>query len=389
VSEDQHEEKVGAAALLPAPTIEQQSLIDDVARIYLQHGKWPTWQWLDETVERGGLDATSILATLPRTGSYGYGYLRQLNPSPQPLSEVRLTIAGLSKVENAKERVSAFIKFVGVIGTLRSKVILDPFGQDQPMIAKSDVLSVIFPSMAVGEELLELLTGEPPLWNSQVMQQDESGWILLYVPPGTRRFAGVNSTEHYFKVFSEFLVTTEEPVDDTFVSPFMLPASIDYLDAVWQNRFQQPLVVPPGVERSARLAFTASNVEEADSRLSALAELLKNLNVPGTPGVDGHPLKRMKAFLLEALPSEAHGRVTYAIEILDAARGMRVGGQHYGVSPRTIAACAQLGIAYPVSDWSAAWARIQSKATAAVDAIRDEIQASQQIESAWVFRRLV
>jgi hypothetical protein len=380
VSEDQHEVKAaGVAGMLPAPTTEQQSLIDAVARIYLEHGKWPTWQWLDETLERDGRDATSILASFPRTGSYGYGYLRQLNPSPQPLSEVRLTVAGLSEVENAKVRISAFIKFVGVLGTLRSKVILDPFGQDQPMISKSDVLSAIFPSMAVGEELLELLTGEPPLWNSIVMQQDESGWILLYVPPGTRRFAGVNSTERYFEVISEFLVTKEEHLDDTFVSPFMLPASIDYLDAVWQNRFQQPLVVPPGVERSARLAFTASNVEEADSRLSALAELLKNLNVPGAPGVDGHPLKRMKAFLLEALPSEAHDRVTYAIEILDAARRMRVGGQHYEVSPMTIAACAQLDIAYPVSDWSAAWARIQSKAAAAVDAIRDEIQASQPI----------
>ena len=377
MSEYQHEEKVGVATLFPAPTTEQQSLIDAVARIYLELGKWPTWQWLDETLERDGLDATSILASLPRTGSYGYGYLRPLNPSPQALNPVRLTVAGLSQVENAKVRISTFVKFVGVLGTLRSKIILDPFGQDQPTIAKSDVLSAIVPSIAVGEELLELLSGEPPLWNSVVTQQDELGWTLLYVPPGTRRFAVVNSTEDYFEVLSEFLVTKEERLTDTFLSPFTLPASIDYLDAVWQNRFQKSLVVPPGVERSARLAFTASNVEEADSRLSALAELLKNLKVPGTSGVDGHPLKRMKSFLLEQLPSEAHDRVTYAIDILDAARKMRVGGQHYGVSPSTITACAQLNIAYPVSDWSEAWSRIQSKATAAVDAIRDEIQASQ------------
>jgi hypothetical protein len=299
VSENQHEEEAGVSALFPAPTTEQQSLIDAVARIYLEHGEWPTWQWLDETLERDGLDATSILASLPRTGSYGYGYLRQLNPSPQPLSAVRLTVAGLSQVENAKVRISTFVRFVGVLGTLRSKIVLDPFGQEQPTIAKSDVLSLIYPSTAVGEELLELLSGEPPLWNSVMTQQDDSGWILLYVPPGTRRFAGVKSTDDYFEAFSEFLVSKEERLVDTFVSPFMLPASLDYLDAVWQNRFQKPLVVPPGVERSARLAFTASNVEEADSRLSALAELLKNLKIPSTPGVDGHPLKRMKAFLLE------------------------------------------------------------------------------------------
>jgi hypothetical protein len=66
----------------------------------------------------------------------------------------------------------------------------------------------------------------------------------------------------------------------------------------------------------------------------------------------------------------------HAIDILDAARKMRTGGQHYGVSQATIDACAQLNIPYPVSDWSEAWSRIQSKVTGAIDAIRDEIQAS-------------
>jgi hypothetical protein len=377
MAEDQEEEKTGVAALFPSPTTEQQALLDAVARIYLEHEKWPTWQWLNEMLERDGFEATSILASFPRTTSYGYSYLRAINPSPQPLEKVRLTVAGLSQVQDARVRVSAFIKFVGVLGTLRSKIILDPFGEIQPTIDRREVLSFIFPSIAVGEELLELLAGEPPLWNSQVMHQTDSGWSLLYVPPLTRRFAGVNTIDGYFEVFSRFLAAEEERPDETLLSPFTLPASIDFLDAVWQNRFHKPLVVPPGVERSARLAFTATTIEEADSRLSALAELLKNLAVPGTPGVDGHPLERMKAFLLGRLPSEASERVTNAIDVLDAARRMRVGGQHHGASPVTIAACARLNIAYPVSDWSEAWSRIQAKATAAVDAIRDEIQASE------------
>jgi hypothetical protein len=377
MAEDQQEENAGVAALFPSPTTEQQALLNAVARIYLEHEKWPTWQWLNEMLERNGLDATSILASLPRTNSYGYSYLRRLNPSPQPLDKVRLTVAGLSQVPDARVRVSTFIKFVGTLGTLRSKIVLDPFGEIQPTIDKCEVLSIIFPSIAVGEELLELLTGEPPLWNSQVMHQTDSGWSLLYVPPETRRFAGVNTIDGYFEVLSQFLASKEERPDETLLSPFTLPASIDFLDTVWQNRFHKPLVVPPGVERSARLAFTATTIEEADSRLSALAELLKNLAVPSTPGVDGHPLERMKAFLLGRLPSEANERVTNAIDILDAARKMRVGGQHHGASPVTIAACARLNIAYPVSDWSEAWSRIQAKAAAAVDAIRDEIQATE------------
>ena len=70
---------------------------------------------------------------------------------------------------------------------------------------------------------------------------------------------------------------------NTFRSPFTLPASIDYLDAVWRLRFGNRLVAPPGIERSARLAFTATSPEEADSRLSALAEVFKGLTFPVAP----------------------------------------------------------------------------------------------------------
>ena len=62
---------------------------------------------------------------------------------------------------------------------------------------------------------------------------------------------------------------------------------------------------PPGVERSARLAFDAGSPDEVDSRLSALAELLKGLQVPGLPGVGGHALQRLGPFLESQLPIEA------------------------------------------------------------------------------------
>ena len=363
--------------LLPAPTGDQQVLLETVANIYLENEKWPTWQWLEETLERSGLDAPSIVSTLPRTGSYGYGFIRGLRVTPQRLDTVKLTIAGLAHVSIARTRVLAFIRFVGALGTLRSEVVLDPFEDILPAISKNDVLRIIYPSRAADSGFLDLLSGEPPVWHCQVTAMSESDWTLI-ASPSTRRFAGVASIEGYFDQFLEFLQPQDEdPPIVSPVSPFTLPASFDYLDAVWRLRFATPLVVPPGVERSARLAFTATSNEEADSRLSALAELLKNLNVPSTPGVDGHPLLRLREFLLTNLPEEAQSRVADAIEILNAARGMRVGGQHHGASPAYIAACLRLNITYPVSDWSDAWSRIQSMTAAAIDAIRDEIQASE------------
>ena len=77
MNDGQSDEGAGAVALLlPAPTSEQQILLDAVAGIYLEYGKWPTWQWLEEKLERDGFDAVSIVASLPRTHSYGYGFLR-------------------------------------------------------------------------------------------------------------------------------------------------------------------------------------------------------------------------------------------------------------------------------------------------------------------------
>lgn len=363
--------------LLPAPTSEQQILLEAVAGIYLEHEKWPTWQWLEESLERAGLDTASIATTLPRSGSYGYGYLRELRVTPQKLDTVTLTIAGLARVPIARTRVLTFVRLVGALGTLRSAVVLDPFEDTQPTITKSDVLRIIYPSQAADSGLLDLLSGEPPVWHCQVTKLTDSDWSLI-ATPFTRRFAGVSSIEDYFARFVEFVSPpiNEQPTVSPF-SPFTLPASFDYLDAVWRLRFGSTLVVPPGVERSARLAFTATTNEEADSRLSALAELLKNLNVPGTPGVGGHALARLQEFLLANLPVEAHARVINSIEILDAARGMRVGGQHHAAASGFIAACSRLNIEYPVSNWSEAWARIQSMIATAVDAIRDEIQASE------------
>jgi hypothetical protein len=55
---------------------------------------------------------------------------------------------------------------------------------------------------------------------------------------------------------------------------------------------------------------------------------------------------------------------------------MRVGGQHVGAQAGVAEACARLGLSYPIADWSMAWTQIQSVVTIAIDAIRDEIQAS-------------
>lgn len=90
----------------------------------------------------------------------------------------------------------------------------------------------------------------------------------------------------------------------------------------------------------------------------------------------GHPLKRLGPYLVDILPEESNERVLHAVALLDAARRLRVAGQHSTAQQDALGAYDILGLAYPVADWSAAWARIQTVVTNAIDAIRDELQAT-------------
>ncbi len=209
----------------------------------------------------------------------------------------------------------------------------------------------------------------------QLVNASGDDWTLE-LSPQVRQFAGISGVEDYVERLAILLISeTAAPAAAELVSPFSLPASLDYLDTVWRLKFGQGLVVAPGVERSARLAFDVDSPEEADSALSALAEVFKNFQVAGTPGVGGHPLQRMGPFLATHLPPEVRPQVEHAIDVLDAARRVRAGSEHFGAQPRAVAALSTLGLTYPVMDWLAAWRQIRRAVSNACDVIRVEIHA--------------
>jgi hypothetical protein len=358
------------------PTREQQMVLDTVAPVYLKYGQWPTWAWLEETLDRQSLSASEILAGFPREFSVGYGYLwptRQSAPTPQ--DRVGLTVAGLAHVEPAEQLVSHFLNLVDALGTIRAGARLDPFSETRPTFNRDQVMADRLPATALESLVVPLLAKEPATWHC-VLSPVTEFWETVELSPEIRRFAGVRTVEDYLERLRSYLSPVEPESTRLFHSPFTLPAAIDYLDTVWQLRFDKSLVVAPGVERSGRLAFDAASPEEADSCLSALAELLKGLQVPGMPGIDGHPLQRLAPFLEAELPAEAHPRIRAAVAVLDSARSLRAGAQHVEARAQTIDAYGRLHLAYPVADWSAAWRQIQLAVADACDAIRDELQAN-------------
>jgi hypothetical protein len=107
-----------------------------------------------------------------------------------------------------------------------------------------------------------------------------------------------------------------------------------------------------------------------------LAEVLKNLNVPGVEGVGGHPLQRLVLYLATNLPEETMPTVSEAVSILNAARQVRASFQHVGVQPRAVEAFTDLGLTYPVADWPSAWRQIQAAVAHSCDRLRQELHST-------------
>ena len=366
-----------AAPLLPGLDQSQTRFVETLGKIYLtSESRWPNWQWIEETLEREGLDAAEILASLPRDQSRTYGYTNNSwMGKPRHDYRIGLTIAGLNTLSLADSLVKDFLSLVSSLGTIRSTIQLDPFDESQPVVNRNGVAAYIPPYLIVNKPLLELMRHEPATWHCELLYTSTENWTTT-LPPELRRFAGVDSADDYFNRLREFLIPRTPVEQVPSYSPLTLPAAIDYFDVVWKLKFGAHLVVAPGVERSARLALDASSPEEVDSRLSAVSELLNGLKVSGQTDKGRNPLTQLSTFLKSKLPAETHARIDKAVKILQDVQKLRNSGQHYGASHDSVTAFGRLGLGYPVSDWSRTWGRIQKIVATAFDDLRDEIQAS-------------
>lgn len=325
------------------PTAEQRRLLGTIGSIFLQHHRWPNWAWVDEVLEREGLAADAVLASMARSPAFNYSFVSwPFARSPEPANHVKLTIAGFRHVEAASDLVADRCGLISTLGALRANVVLDPFDTAWPRTTRSQVSHHFYASQHVPPKLidkarLEFLSEEPATWRCQLLEDPNEAWGVD-LSPQVRRFAGLRGVDDYLERLASMMAEAEPPTEALLLtSPFTMPAAFDYLDAVWQLRFGEHLVVPPGLERSARLALDIATEDEADTALSALAEVLKSLNVPGVEGVGGHPLERLLSYLATQLPEEAMPAVARAAKILDAARQVRpsalTGLEHPGGPP--------------------------------------------------------
>jgi hypothetical protein len=76
-----HDERARQSPLLAPLTTEQQQLVELLGSTYREQRSWPPRQFVEQTMDKGGLDAASVLATF-RVGNKHYVYGRSVPGDP-------------------------------------------------------------------------------------------------------------------------------------------------------------------------------------------------------------------------------------------------------------------------------------------------------------------
>jgi hypothetical protein len=166
------------------------------------------------------------------------------------------------------------------------------------------------------------------------------------------------------------------------VGPNALPEAIDYFALAWRVAVGKPLLRLRAVSDASSLAVPATTRAEVESRLSDLADIVKNFNIPddlleenqqGKIAKD-QTLVRIESALRRKLSPEDFEQAKRLLGALRAMNKVRVAFQHTAASDELPAALASLGIAYPPTDWGSAWEDIRARITAALRELAHIVQ---------------
>lgn len=170
--------------------------------------------------------------------------------------------------------------------------------------------------------------------------------------------------------------------------PRALAEILDALDAWWRLAVvNKPLLRLQGGTSITGLALPCTSRSEFTQRLSELAAVLGSLRVDdddlrrgleaGTkPPPKEQSLNRLRACLTAKVSDpDSLERVTHALGRLGRLQRIRSTLQHPDSHDDLVRAAATLGLAWPPTDWAAAWEQVRTEAVDALGTLRDELRA--------------
>ncbi len=382
------------ASMLRGPVgPEQEALLRAIGEPFIATGKWPMWQYVDMTLENEhGLDAEAVLASLPEAGdrspsSPGYGLTWRPDSYRQPHMDdrVELTVAGLHYLPEAETVTGAFAAVIGYLADKQAQLVPSP---DEVVTATATGAQILDqlreagilageadPAAGLLTQVRTLMQHEPFLFAATHHSDSSESWTIK-IPAVLRKYRDVTGVEDYIDTVTALVTPPDAPPVPSPVSALGIPYAIGYLDAVWQTRTGKHLFVGLDPASVARLTLACSSEEEFNSLMSALADVLGQVVVPGTAvPPQGRALEAVRDYLASALSPDAADRVSVSFETLIRLRRIRVSTQHADARHRAVTSFGEIGLAFPPPSWDRAWAHIAALAADALDAIREEAHA--------------
>lgn len=362
-------------------------------------GEWPPWQYADLTMRRRfGADAAGILRSLPRAGeegphSYGLTWRADSLSAPPPHTQIGLTVAGLSRVPEARLLVGLFCRLVELMTAALAGLEPDPRKVVTAQITSAAVAGIARADKRIGAEVNDLPPGgvglaitkrkarrllEHEPFPFSIHQPDPSAeeWTVE-VPAVLHDYQGAATADDYLDRLISRVVPAETPSVPPSPGPLDIPYAIGYLDAVWRSQTQSRLFVNLDPASVGRLTLMCQSEEEFNSLMSALADVLGQAVRPGAgaPPKRGAALENVRDWLVAELEAEPAGRVAAAFATLIRLRHIRVSTQHADARDKAVQAFRDIGLTFPPASWDSAWTHIAAIARSALDVIREEVHA--------------
>ena len=370
--------------LLAPLAADQRALLQIIGDAVMATSTWPVYQFVQAKLDDLDYNIDAVFFRLPAItdGQLNYALARRDRAGTEK-EPVKLTIAGMAHLPAFASTVDMFLRVVRELGTKRAEAAYEP---TQVITVEVPGHQLIADLDLAGEPLVgllpELLQSEPATWHGSHGINDY-GW---YMQPSTfvRRFRTVTDVNDYLTRMRAWIAPAAPVSAPQPVSALGLVAAFDYLDVVWQLRFGHKLVHVPSAERAAKLAFDVTTPAEFTDRLSALGEMFKGLDVPGT---EVGTFDRLRSYLPSHLPAEAMTRVSTALDLLQKVIHLRNAGQHVDAARQAARALPAFGLTFPIANYQEAWWAVQAHVIAALDTIREEIRAATPAAPAWTSTR--
>jgi len=385
------------ASLLRPPTPEQRALLSAISGPFLTQGIWPVFDYVESVLDEQGVEAVVALSAFPSWPTQYSAWWPGPGSFLRPEDQLALTVAGLALCSDSEEAgrvVDSYIAALRYLADRFHRAPATPTAQRRVEVTSQEIAEVLWQAGALSSsddparrlaQLNLIADREPTNWRAGASQTDAAHWSWQ-VGRVIRAFVGVESVEQYLERLAKPLFVSTTPAVPAHPSSLSLPEAIDFLDAVWQLRFGHRLFRLPGAVKTAKLALPCATSDEYEARLSALADILARMQPLGSEpsGSEqtgkGKSLKQVEEFLRTKLPESARQRVRQAGETLRAINALRRGRQHHGADRHEPHAYRTLGLIYPPGDWGSAWGHIQMRAVEALNALREELQASEEPE---------